>query len=158
VAAGYYHVTTRGNGQQPIFLDDIDRMYLLTFLNRVVKRELWNCLAYCLMTSHYHVVIDAPAATLSRGMKYLNGVYAQTFNGRHGRRGHVFGERYRLTSIESDDHLGEACRYVVCNPIRAGMCDHPRDWPWSSYRATAGEEAAPPFLNADAVTGLFGKG
>jgi len=149
-------VTTRGTGHEPTFRDDNDRTWFLTLLTRLVRRESWQCLAYCLMTNHYHLVLRVPEATLSRGMGWLNGLYAQTFNERHHRRGHLFEARYRLTFIETEEHLAEACRYVVCNPVRAGLCRHPGDWAWSSYRATAGIERAPECLAFSAVHGLFG--
>jgi putative transposase len=152
VPAGYYHVTTRGNRQEAIFSDDNDRTWFLTLLTR----ETWQCFAYCLMTNHYHLVLRVPDASLSRGMGRLNGLYAQVFNKRHKRRGHLFDGRFRLTFIETGEHLVEACRYVVCNPVRAGLCRHPRDWPWSSYRATAGFERAPDCLSLSAVHALFG--
>src|SRR5919204_3789108 len=156
VPAGYYHVTTRGNRDEAIFRDDHDRTWFLTLLTRYVKQESWQCLAYCLMTNHYHVVLRVPDASLSRGMGRLNGLYAQAFNKRHGRRGHLFAGRYRLTFIETEEHLAEACRYVVCNPVRGGLCDHPSRWAWSSYPATAGLRRAPDCLALPAIHGLFG--
>jgi putative transposase len=140
VPAGYYHVTARGIGG--LFHDDHDRTWFLTLLTRLVRKEAWQCLAYCLMTNHYHLVLRVRDATLSRGIQWLNGLYAQTFNQRHHRRGHLFEGRFRLTFIETEEHLAEACRYVVCNPVRAGLCTHPEEWAWSSYRATAGSPAA----------------
>jgi REP-associated tyrosine transposase len=130
VPAGYYHVTTLGI--EPIFLDDHDRTWFVTLL----MRAPWECLAYCLMTNHYHLVLYVSDGVLSRAMQRLNGLYAQAFNNRRNRRGHLFAGRYRLTYIETEEHLAEACRYVVCNPVRADLCEHPRDWTWSSYRAT----------------------
>jgi putative transposase len=152
VPAGYYHVATRGNGHEPIFRDDLDRTWFLTLLTR----EAWECLAYCLMTTHYHLVLRVSDATLSRGMQRLSGLYAQAFNNRHDRRGHLFAGRYRLTFIETGEHLAEACRYVVCNPVRAGLCDHPGEWAWSSYRASAGLGRAPDCLAVSAIHELFG--
>ena len=156
VPAGYYHVTTRGNRNEAVFLDDVDRTWFLTLLTRLAARESWQCLAYCLMTSHYHLVLTVPNDSLPRGMRWLNGLYAQAFNARHDRRGHLFGGRYRLSYIESERHLAEACRYVVCNPVRAGLCDHPGEWVWSSYRASAGVEPAAGCLALSELRSLFG--
>ncbi len=156
VAGGYYHVTARGNGGHPIFLTDDDYAFLLAFLGRAVKRFNWRCFAYCLLTNHYHLVLAIRERTLSRGMRWLNGLYAQTFNDRHRRTGHLFGDRYRTSLIESDEHLAEACRYVDLNPVRAGLCDHPGEWPWSSYRALVGDTPAPPFLSLDVVKSFGG--
>ena len=156
VPAGFYHVTAHGTGNELIFLDDDDRTWFLTVLTRLVKRESWLCLAYCLMSNHYHLVLRVSEATLSRGMGWLNGLYAQAFNKRHKRRGHLFDSRYRLTFIETEEHLAEACRYAVLNPVRAGLCTHPDDWVWSSYRATAGLDRAPDCLSLSVINELFG--
>jgi putative transposase len=150
VPAGYYHVTARGIGD--LFHDDHDRTWFLTLL----ARARWECVAYCLMTNHYHLVLRVHDATLSPQMQRLNGLYAQSFNNRHDRRGHLFEGRFRLTCIQSEKHLAEACRYVVCNPVRAGLCAHPRDWAWSSYRASAGIERAPDCLALSPLHELCG--
>jgi hypothetical protein len=88
-------------------------------------------------------------------MRRLNGGYAHMHNKRHDRTGHLFGDRYRMTFIESERHLAEACRYVDINPVRAGLCGHPADWPWSSYRALVGDVPLPSFLSLD-VVGSYG--
>jgi putative transposase len=144
---GVYHVTQRGNNGSSIFLDDDDRAFFLSFLTRVVIRERWTCFAYCLMSNHYHAAIAITAPTLSRGMQWLNGIYARSFNGRHGQQGHVFGGRFRTGLIESEEHLHKACEYIELNPVRAGMCSDPNHWTWSSARARARLEPAPPFLD-----------
>ena len=151
IAGGYYHVTARGNGGGTIFLDNDDYAFFLSFLTRIVARFDWQCFAYCLLPNHYHLVVQITAETLARGMRSLNGLYAHTHNGRHGREGHLFGGRYRTGFIQSEDHLAKACRYVDLNPVRAGLCAYPRQWPWSSYRALAGEIPPPPFLSLDVV-------
>ena len=90
LAGGFYHVSTRGNAQCDIYLDDEDKLLWLSLLGRVCKRFNWRCHAYCLMTNHYHIVIQTMEANLSQGMRQLNGIYTQTFNRRHNRGGHVF--------------------------------------------------------------------
>jgi putative transposase len=156
IPGGYYHVTAHGNGDTRIFVDDDDYAFFLSFLGRIVKRHDWQCFAYALLPTHYHLVLRIDDADLSQGMRSLNGLYAQTHNGRHGRSGHLFGGRYRTGLIESDDHLAKACRYVDLNPLRAGLCNHPRDWPWSSYPALVDEVPAPPFLSLDLVSEFGG--
>jgi putative transposase len=156
-AGGYYHVTAHGNGDQPIFIEDDDYVFFLSFLGRIVKRCAWQCFAYCSLPTHYHLVLRISEANLSRGMRSLNGLYAQTHNDRHGRSGHLFGGRYRTGFIQSEEHLAKACRYVDLNPVRAGLCAYPGNWPWSSHRALVGEIAAPPFLSLDLVK-EFGSG
>ena len=150
-----YHITSRGNAQEKIFLDDEDRTKFLRALGDVVDRYNWICHAYCLMTNHYHLLIETPDANLARGMRQLNGVYTQAFNRRHNRVGHLMQGRYKAILVEKETHLLELARYIVLNPVRAGMVRHPRDWPWSSYRATAGEEESPQFLTTDWLLSQF---
>jgi REP element-mobilizing transposase RayT len=150
-----YHVTSRGNARQDIFLADSDREVFLEVLGDVVQRYGWTCHAYCLMTNHYHLLLETPEANLSRGMRHLNGVYTQAFNRRHGRSGHVLQGRFKAIVVEKETHLLELARYVALNPVRAGAVRSARDWPWSSYRATAGMEEAPEFLTTDWVLARF---
>jgi REP element-mobilizing transposase RayT len=151
-----YHVTSRGNARTAVFLDDADRLHFLDDLADAVERHGWLCHAYCLMTDHYHLLIETPAGGLSRGMQFLNGVYSQRFNRRHGRVGHLFQGRFKAILVEKESHLLEVARYVVLNPVRAGMVRHPRDWPWSSYRATAGHDPVPSLLTVDWILARFG--
>ncbi len=145
-----YHVTSRGNGGGDIYLDDHDRREFLRLLGAVCARFHWRIHAWCLMTNHYHLVIETEDANLSRGMRQLNGVYTQAFNRAHGRAGHVFQGRYTAILVERDAYLLELCRYVALNPIRARMVRKPERWRWSSYRATAGEAGAPGAAGAPA--------
>jgi len=144
-----YHVTSRGNAREEIFLNDNDRTQFLGILSDGVTRYSWICHAYCLMSNHYHLLIETPNAGLSRGMQLLNGVYTQWFNHRHKRVGHLFQGRFKGILVEKDNYLLEMARYIVLNPVRAEMVQSVRDWPWSSYRATVGEEQAPAFLTVD---------
>ncbi len=150
-----YHITSRGNAGQGIFLDDQDRRVLLATLGEVVERCGWICHAYCLMSNHYHLLIETPSPNLARGMQLLNGVYTQRFNRHHKRFGHVLQGRYKAILVEKESHLLELARYVVLNPVRARMVRSPRDWPWSSYRATAGELQAPDFLHVGWILAQF---
>ena len=156
VPGAYYHVGTRGNNQEPIFLCDDDRATFLAMLRRAARRYSWTIQAYCLMTNHYHLVLQLADDGLAKGMCELNGGYALTFNARHHRSNHVFGRRYWDSMIERDSHLLEACRYVVLNPVRAKMTADAEAWPWSSYRACAGLALPPAFLSVGDVLGLFG--
>ena len=118
---GVYHVTGRGNARQDVFLDNEDRQSFLDLLQKVNKRFNWLCHAYCLMDNHYHLLIETPEGNLSQGMRQVGGVYTQTFNRRHGMVGHLFQGRFKSILVEKDSHLLELCRYVVLNPVRAGM-------------------------------------
>lgn len=135
-----YHITSRGNEQKDVFRDDKDRTFFLDILAQSCNLFNWLCHAYCLMGNHYHLIIETIDDSLSRGMRHLNGVYTQKFNWNHHRVGHVFQGRYKAILIEKESHLLEACRYVVLNPIRAKLAADPKQWQWSSYKATCGFE------------------
>jgi REP element-mobilizing transposase RayT len=152
-----YHVTARGDRQEDIYEDDNDRKAFLSVLESVCENYNWICHAYCLMGNHYHLLIETPDANLSRGMRQLNGVYTQTFNRAHRRVGHVFQGRYKAILVEKDSYLLELSRYIVLNPVRAGMVASPKDWPWSSYRATAGQVKGPEYLNVEWLLATFAK-
>mgnify|MGYP001574655179 FL=1 len=156
-AGAVYHITSRGNEKKAVFKDDQDRINFLNTLQHVNKRYNWLCHAYCMMDNHYHLLIETPDGNLSLGMRQLNGVYTQLFNKRHQRTGHLFQGRYKSILIQKDSHLLEVCRYVVLNPVRARMLERPEAWKWSSYRATAGRESAPPCLTTDWILGQFSR-
>ncbi|WP_221892307.1 transposase [Teredinibacter haidensis] len=137
-AGALYHVTARGNAQSDIFLCDEHRQAFLSLLANACQRYEWLCCAYCLMDNHYLLLIETPAATLSKGMKYINDTYTQPFNRFHKRVAHVFQGRYNAILVEKDAYLLELSRYIVLNPVRARMVRSANEWPWSSYRATAG--------------------
>ena len=132
---GYYHVGTRGNNKRAIFIEDLDRGLFLTMLQRVARRYGWAIYAYCLMTNHYHLIVETEQQELSLGMRVVNGRYAQLFNRRHDRDGHLFKGRYSVFVIEGDSHFEASCRYVLENPVRAGLCESPSDWRWSGCPA-----------------------
>jgi REP element-mobilizing transposase RayT len=153
-----YHLTSRGNARGQIFLDDTDREIFLDVLGSVVERFGWRIHAYCLMGNHYHLLAQTPQPNLSRGMQWLNGVYTQRFNRRHERVGHVFQGRFKAILVERDSYLLELARYIVLNPVRAGLASVPEGWRWSSYHATAGEQAAPRWLSVNWILDQFGIG
>lgn len=152
----HYHVTARGNARQEVFLDDDDRRAFLKLLAKEVRQQGWRLYAYCLMSNHYHVLIETPEANLSRGMRRLNGVYTQAFNRRHSRVGHVLQGRYKSIVVDRDSYWLELCRYVVLNPVRARLVKQVSGWPWSSYRATAGDTAAPDWLDVEPIVEQLG--
>lgn len=156
-AGALYHVTSRGDRREDIYENDHDREGFLTIFTNVSETYNWVCHAYCLMSNHYHLLIETPDGNLSRGMRQLNGVYTQFFNRNHGRTGHVFQGRYKAIVVQKESYLQELSRYIVLNPVRAGMVRSARDWPWSSYRATAGQVESPPFLNTKWLISAFGK-
>jgi putative transposase len=131
---GFFHVTARGVFGARIFRDDDDRRRFVEFLGRCIETYSWACYAYCLMSTHYHLVLEARRGDLSRGVQYLNGRHAQVFNHRHKRYGALFAERFSCRGIESEDYLYDACAYVILNPVKAGLCERVEDWPWSFNR------------------------
>jgi putative transposase len=139
---GYYHVHTRGNNKNPVYVDDLDRKVFLQLLERSQAKYEWVIFEWCLMTTHYHFIVRIGRSGLAQGMSELNGSFARCANRRHGRRDHVFGKRYVSNEITTDAHLLGACRYVVLNPVRAGLCSHPQEWRWSSYPRIGGARTA----------------
>ncbi len=157
VPGGIYHVTARGNRRAPVFLDPDDHRFHLWCLNRAVAEHEWQWAGFCQMPNHFHLLIRVPKANLSAGMRWLNGLYGQVFNHRHGLTGHVFQGRFHAQLVESEGHLLEAARYIDLNPVRAGLCDHPLDWRWSGLRATVGLVPRPDSLGVDWLLGRFGR-
>ncbi|MBK1723035.1 REP-associated tyrosine transposase [Thiocystis violacea] len=156
-AGALYHITSRGDRREAIFEDDADRTTFLDLLAEVVERFNWRCNAYCLMPNHYHLIVQTVEGNLSKGMRQLNGVYTQASNRRHGRVGHLFQGRFKGILVDRDAYLLELSRYVVLNPVRAGLVPAPGDWPWSSYRAMVGAAPVPNWLAVDALLSQFGE-
>ncbi len=153
---GIYNVGSRGNNKETMFRDATDWMEFLRLLAKASVRFRWEGWAYCLMGNHFHLLVQLPHLGLSEGMQLLNAGYAVRTNARYKRWGHLVRNRFYSHQVESEEHLLELCRYVVLNPVRAGLCRSPADWPWSSYRATAGLEPPHPFLATDEILELFG--
>jgi REP element-mobilizing transposase RayT len=150
-----YHITSRGNAREPIFIEGEDRQDFLKILSDTIERYNWLCHAFCLMGNHYHLLIETIDPSLSGGMRQLNGIYTQSFNRRHSRVGHIFQGRYKAVLVQRDAHLLELCRYVVLNPVRAKMVKKPGDWIWSSYQATAYDAITVAWLTTDWILGQF---
>jgi REP element-mobilizing transposase RayT len=156
VPGAVHHVTARGNRRQIIYLDAEDRETYLDLLGEVIVLRRWLCLAYCLMDNHVHLLIETPEGGLGRGMQLLHGLYADTFNKRHGRSGHLFQGRYGAERIKTDAQLWVTARYIARNPVEAGLCAEPGGWVWSSHAATVGARAAPAWLDVARLRGYFG--
>jgi putative transposase len=154
-ASAVHHVVSRSNAGEEIFRHDRDASVFFATLARAIVDHGWRCDAYCLMPTHYHLLLQTPRPTLSTGMHWLNASYARLFNAASGRRGHVFQKRFHSELVSDDVHLAEALRYIALNPVRAGLVDGPGDWAWSSYRATAGLEGGPAWLSWKPSLRLF---
>jgi REP element-mobilizing transposase RayT len=150
-----YHVTSRGNERRSIFRSDRDRKAFLDFLGSTAQRFGWSVTAWVLMNNHFHLMIQTPQPNLSRGMQWLKGSYAGWFNDRHERSGHLFQGRFKAFLIEKESYFAEVLRYVVLNPVRAGIVQQPEAYRWSSYRATAGLDDAPDWLDVKAALEAF---
>ncbi|KRD13494.1 transposase [Acidovorax sp. Root267] len=150
-----YHVTSRGDRREPIFLGDVDRENLLSVLGQALHRFDACAVAWCFMDNHYHFVLHTRQPNLSLLMRHINGVYTQRFNRRHGKVGHLFQGRFKAILVDRDAYLLEVCRYVELNRVRAHLVEHPAQWPWCSYHALAGLSPAPDWLDAQAVWGYL---
>ncbi len=151
-----YHVYARGNDGARVFVDSLDRRAYLLMLEIVVADLRWHCLSYCLMDNHVHLLLRTPHADLSIGMQRIQGRYAQGWNRRHDRSGHVFQGRYGAVRMRSDSQVCAAAAYIARNPVEAGLSERPDGWPWSSYRATL-REHPPSWLAADDLLSFFGQ-
>jgi putative transposase len=151
-----HHVAARSSGDGLLFRESADRLRFLGELRDVAKKYDWRVSAYCLMGSHFHLIVYTVRPTLSAGMRRLCAAYAQWANWQYGRHGHLFAARFMSQHITEDEHLLEAHRYVALNPVRAEHCTDPADWRWGSYRALAGLERPAGFLDVHSVHDLFG--
>lgn len=149
------HVYARGNAKQLIYLDDVDRRMYLSLLAQAVQRYGWRCLAFCLMDNHVHLMLETPLPNLARGMQRTHGLYAQSFNRRHRRCGHLFQGRFGSVLVTSDAQFLMTVRYIARNPVEAGLCDDAAEWPWSSHAALLAG-ACPAWLDSARLLGQLG--
>jgi len=146
-----YHVTARGDRREPIYEDDGDRTQFLSILGEALDRFNAQCLAYCLMGNHYHLVLFTREGHLSRLMRQLNGVYTQTYNRRHTKVGHLFQGRFKTILVDRESYLLSLCRYVERNPVASHLVAQAQDWLWSSCRAHLLIEEGPHWLDSDGL-------
>lgn len=151
----YYHVVTRGSNGGSIVFDDDDRKWFLWRLGEAVVRHRWVLYSYCLMTTHFHLVLRNPYGGVSAGMQRLNGGHSRYVSARYERFAHLFENRFGGRQIEDEDHFFRACRYVELNPVRAAACSHPAEYRWSSYGANVGLAFAEVRLATDELLGHF---
>jgi REP-associated tyrosine transposase len=151
-----YHVMSRGNAKMAIYKDDQDRQTFLSILQIAVTIHAVRLCTYCEMTTHYHLVCQTTQPNLSCAIRDLNGGYAQYFNRRYERVGHLFQARFTAQVVEEGEYLRELYRYVALNPVRGGVVARAELWPWSAHRALAGLDPEPPFLTTDVLAAHFG--
>ena len=151
-----YHVFSRGNNKSRIFLSDEDCSHFFQVATEAWEKYHARWRFVMLMKTHYHTSVQTPLANISDIMKHVNGQFAQAWNARHGTTGHVFDGPFEAIPVEDDRYAQTLLRYIAWNPVKAGYVDHPAKWPWTTYRATAGLESPPPFLDLSWLQGFFG--
>lgn len=154
----YYHITTRGNERKNIFKTDKDREQFLSYLKSATERYGAVISVYCLMSSHYHLLLQTPMGNLSEIMRHINGAYTTYFNVKRQRSGHLFQGRYKAILIDMDEYAQELSRYIHLNPVRAGIVDRPEGYQWSSYLSYIRHKKQHEWLERDFILRLFGKG
>jgi len=152
----FYHLICRGNAQQNIYRSDSDRLHFLRVLGETVNRFSWVCYAYCLMSNHFHLLVQTPLANISESMKFMNGTFTQYFNWTYQRVGHLYQGRYKSFVVDEKTYFDRLCRYIVMNPVQAKICDSPGDYRWSSFNATMGRMSVPDFLSVLPVLNRWG--
>ena len=155
VPGGFYHVILRGNGRQAVFFDAEDREHWENILQQGLTRHQHRLHAYCWMTNHVHMAIQAGAEPLAGFMGFVASRYARILNRKTGRPGHLFERRYRAILLQQDTYLKELLRYIHLNPVRARMVADPADYPWSSHTAYL-QKHTPTWLTVDYLTAMFG--
>ena len=141
-----HHVAALAVEKEVAFREPADRRRLIAHLGAIVDLYQWKCRSFCLMGTHFHLILNTPEATLSRGMQHLCGAYAQWFNWKYGRRGHLFGRRFGSVQIFNESHLLNAHRYVALNPVRAGLSERPSLGAGEAIARSSGWKIRLPFL------------
>ena len=132
-STGVYHIMMRGNEKRNIFIDDKDRERFLKIINSKNINGEYEIFGYCLMNNHIHLIIKESTMGISKIIKRINISYAQYFNKKYNRIGHVFQDRFKSEAIEDDNYLLCAIRYIHNNPVKAKIVSHPSKYKWSSY-------------------------
>ncbi|MGA1869603.1 MAG: transposase [bacterium] len=153
----YYHVINRGNNLENIFKNDRDKEKFLAYLEKAAERFSIIIHTYCLMSNHYHLLVETPEANLSLAIQWISVSYATYFNRKHGRHGHLFQGRFKAILIDADEYLKHLSRYIHLNPVRAKMVSLPAEYRWSSYCAYIGHQKVPEFLETNWLLSSFGK-
>jgi putative transposase len=157
LAPGLFHVYAHSVwAADALFRDDDDRLKFIAELERTTRRCGWTCAAFCVMGTHYHLIVDVEAGVLAKGAHYLNFLYARHFNERHGMKGHVHGRRYGARRVETELGLRHLTKYLAHNPPKAGLSEKPEDWQYSTYGGTIGVREQYPFVDDRIILECFG--
>jgi putative transposase len=151
----FYHVLNRGHRGEPIVLDSRDRERFLLDLGRMAELFRVSVHSYCLMTNHYHLILETPEGNLSRAVQWLNVSYATYYNRRRECAGHLFQGRFKAILVDAGTYLDALSRYIHLNPVRAGLARRPQDYEWSSCRYFVRSEKAPAWLEVNRILGGF---
>lgn len=155
-APGLRHVWVNATGNERYYVDNDDRITWIRLLTRVLDRFGWNCIAFCQLSTHVHLIVSVPDTSLPLGMKQLNMAYSRDFNANHNRVGQFVRRRYGSRRIVDGRDLVGTYAYVALNPVRAGLCPEPEDWRWSSYCTTLRISNDFPFIDASLVVAEAG--
>ena len=153
----FYHVTSRGNERKAVFKSKRDREKFLEYLESATLRYEARIHAYCLMDTHYHLLLETPSGNLSQIMRHINGAYTTHFNVKRERSGHLFQGRYKAILVDIDEYAKELSRYIHLNPVRAKMVEAPEEYDWSSYKFYIGKQKSASWLYRDFILGYFDK-
>jgi putative transposase len=154
-AGAIYHVFAQATGEEMLHRDDEDRKRFVSILSTTVRKFDVELHFFVVLGTHHHLLVTTKRPNIAAAMQYLQGVYCQTFNRRHRRKGHLVGGRYGTTLVESEWHAAWLVPYLALNPVRAGLCDRPEDWPWSSYASLIGLAPEPSFVMSGFVLEQF---
>src|SRR3954452_13204733 len=157
-ACQFHHITSRGNNRRSIYEDVVDREEFYGILDTSVERTGVLCHLDVLMGNHYHLFLQGPMTDVSELLFRVNHRYAVAYNGRHGRINHLFGRRFHCVPVPDLRGAQAVTTYIALNPVRAGFCADPADWPFGSYRTYAGTATPRPHVSTGLITGLFGPG
>jgi REP element-mobilizing transposase RayT len=153
----FYHVINRGNAGEDVFKSLRDREKFLEYLETAASRFSIRIHTFCLMTNHYHLLVETPEANLSRAIQWINVSYAVYFNIKRERHGHLFQGRFKAVLVDADEYLKQLSRYIHLNPVRAKMVESASDYPWSSYSLFVGRKKVPKWLETDWLLSQFGR-
>ena len=132
-AGEYYHIYNRGNNRQPIFYEQENYFFFLQRLKEYTKKLNVVVIAYCLMPTHFHLLICPSLDNLSEMMRSLSISYSKAMNKRYNRVGTLFQGQFRTVHIDRDEYLLHLSRYIHLNPVKASLVKLPEDWQYSSY-------------------------
>ena len=150
----WYHVMNRGRPGESVFTGGKDYE---AFLQESAEMFDLKVAAYCLMSNHYHLLVQTPTGNLSRVMRHINGVYTQRYNRRHKSDGLLFRGRYKSILVEEDSYLLELLRYIHKNPVRAQICKSVDDYPWTSHNGYISDAKKWEWLHKRFLLGMFSR-